>query len=497
MELKDFIKKENLLCDGDRVLLGVSGGADSVCLLFSFLDLKKEYDITPYVLYVEHGVRGEDSVKDGRFVEDLCRRLSVDHTMVSVDAPSYAEKNHMSLEEAARMLRYDAFYETALKKGCNKIATAHNANDNAETILFRMIRGTGLKGLSGIPPKRRMEDMEVIRPLLCVTRQEIEEDLKSRGESYVTDATNEADDYSRNRLRHRVLPVLEEINAGAINHINEAGRRIGEMYARDVAGSGVTATEEFVTGDGAKTLGKTENGAPEPLLLKDLQEMPEEIRKETILNWLRAQNAAHDVGSVHIEMMGELIFMGVGKEYHLPHGYYVKNDYEYLRLYRKPSSEPEMTDARGTAPEHRPGREPDRNTDRKEDPIPIPPLSPGENYRISMPGLDLRFLLSDDAPTGAFEQKAYAKTFDYGKIMGSLELRHRREGDYIVIHPDGRKKKLQDYLVEQKIPREERNDLWLLCSGAKVLWVIGHRNSEDARVDETTKQCLTVEYWRS
>ena len=140
------------------------------------MDLKKHYDIDLFVLYVEHGIRRAESKRDGDFVEKLCQRLAVDFTMVSVDAVSYAKTNRLSLEEAARMLRYDAFYETAQKKNCNKIATAHNANDNAETILFHLIRGSGPAGLLGIAPKRGMEDIEIIRPLLGVTREEIEAD---------------------------------------------------------------------------------------------------------------------------------------------------------------------------------------------------------------------------------------------------------------------------------------------------------------------------------
>ena len=465
--IDEYVKKENLLCDGDRVLLGVSGGADSVCLVFSFLDLKAEYDLTLFVLYVEHGIRGEESVRDGAFVEALCRRLSVDYTTVSVDAKSYAKTNHLSLEEAARMLRYDAFYEIAEKRGCNKIATAHNANDNAETILFQMIRGSGRKGLSGIAPKRSMGPFTIIRPLLCVTRAEIEADLIKRNEPYVTDTTNDSDDYARNKIRHRVLPVLQEINAKAIEHINEAGRRIAYL------------NEEEAQKNASDSRGEI---ASDPLSLAMLQKMDEESRRETILDWLRGQNAAHDVGRVHLEMISELIFLGVGKEYHLPHGFYVKNDYETLRLLQKTKKTNEDT---------YPGEA------DAEDEIVIPPLQPDETCQISLPGLDLTFFLSEGVPERGIAQKNYAKTFDYGKIMGSLVLRHRREGDYLVIHPDGRRKKLKDYLVEQKIPKEERNDLWLLCSGAKVLWILGHRNSEDARVDDTTKQCLTIEYWRS
>ena len=187
------------------------------------------------------------------------------------------------------------------------------------------------------------------------------------------------------------------------------------------------------------------------------------------------EGAAHNVTKAHVEMIGELIFMEVGKEYHLPHGYVVKNGYEHLKLFQR--EEEEMG--------------------ADETTISVPKLKIKEILNISADGLDVKFHLRPRVENEELPRKSYAKHFDYGKINGNVELRHRRSGDYFVIHPDGGKKLLQDYFVEEKVPQEDRDAVWLLCQGSKVIWILGMRNSEDCRIDQNTKYVLEVEFWRN
>ncbi len=202
--IKKFIEENELLTKGDRVVLGLSGGADSVCLLKVLLALKDEYDLKLWAVHVNHNIRGEEALRDRDFSKAFCEAEGVEIFVYSYDIPSLSKAEGFTEEETGRNYRYKAFYETAEKVGANRIALAHNKNDNAETMLQRLIRGSGLKGLGGILPKRD----KIIRPLLCLSRAEIEVFLGDT--PYITDSTNQSLEYLRNKIRHKLLPSIEE-----------------------------------------------------------------------------------------------------------------------------------------------------------------------------------------------------------------------------------------------------------------------------------------------
>lgn len=215
---------ERLLPEGSRVLCAVSGGADSVCLLSMLHEKRGELGISLFAAHYEHGIRGEESLRDMRFVAALCERLGVPCVTESGNVPLYAKEKGMSTEEAARELRY-AFLEKAAENfGCDRIATAHNADDNAETVIFNLCRGSGTAGLRGIPAKRG----KIVRPLLSMTRAEIEAWLEERDIEWVNDSSNDSDDYSRNLIRHKVSPVLKKINPGYTAAISSLSAIAGE-----------------------------------------------------------------------------------------------------------------------------------------------------------------------------------------------------------------------------------------------------------------------------
>lgn len=204
-----FIEENNMLSSGDTVVCGLSGGADSVCLLLVLNELSRRLQITVEAIHVNHSLRGAESDRDEEFCRCLCEKLDIPFSAERVDVNVFAREHSLSCEEAARKLRYELF--SACSQG-KKIATAHNANDNLETIILNLTRGSGLKGLTGIPPVRG----NIIRPILEVSRSEIEEYLKSQNQEFVTDSTNLTEDYTRNKIRHRVIPLLEEINSSVI-----------------------------------------------------------------------------------------------------------------------------------------------------------------------------------------------------------------------------------------------------------------------------------------
>ena len=217
------VKKYNMLSKGDRVLIGVSGGADSIALLEFFVSVKEKYDLDICVAHIEHGIRGEDSVNDAEFVENYCKKLGVNFYLKTIDAPNLAKKAKMGVEEYSRMARYD-FFNTI---ECDKIATAHNLTDNIETLLFRLARGTGLKGTCSIPAVRG----KIIRPFIEVSSGEIRKWCNDNNIPYRVDCTNSDSAYSRNLIRLEILPLFEKLNANYQDNIENFISDVNEDYA--------------------------------------------------------------------------------------------------------------------------------------------------------------------------------------------------------------------------------------------------------------------------
>lgn len=208
-KIRNTAEKYNMINAGDTIVCGLSGGADSVCLLLTLRELSAELDFTIEAIHINHCLRGAESDRDEQFCRDLCQKLNIPFTAVSCNVKEYSQESHLSCEEAARELRYGIFRSHTSGK---KLATAHNADDNLETMLLNIIRGTGLKGISGIPPVRD----NIIRPLIAVSRQEIEEYLQKNSQDFVTDSSNLTDDYTRNKIRHNIIPLMKELNGSLI-----------------------------------------------------------------------------------------------------------------------------------------------------------------------------------------------------------------------------------------------------------------------------------------
>lgn len=217
------VEKYNMLSKGDRVLIGVSGGADSIALLEFFVSVKEKYDLDICVAHIEHGIRGEDSVSDAEFVENFCKKLGVKFYLKTIDAPNLAKKAKMGVEEYSRTARYD-FFNTI---ECDKIATAHNLTDNIETLLFRLARGTGLKGACSIPAVRG----KIIRPFIEVSSSEIRKWCNDNNIPYRVDCTNSDSAYSRNLIRLEILPLFEKLNANYQDNIDDFISDVNEDYA--------------------------------------------------------------------------------------------------------------------------------------------------------------------------------------------------------------------------------------------------------------------------
>lgn len=226
-KIENYIRQYHMIEKGDRIVIGVSGGADSVCLLMALCSLQEKLGFQVLICHVNHELRGEEAAQDEAYVEMLCHKMQVPFFAFHENVELIAKKRKESLEEAGRYVRRQAFEQLCKEQGGTKIATAHHSNDNAETMLLNMARGTGLRGLCGIRPVYG----KWIRPLLELSREEIEQWLKDCDIRYCVDETNQEDEYTRNRIRHHVIPTLEEqVNTRTVEHFVKLSEQAEEIY---------------------------------------------------------------------------------------------------------------------------------------------------------------------------------------------------------------------------------------------------------------------------
>ncbi len=302
---------------GETVVVGVSGGADSMCLLSVLLEL----GVKVYVVHINHMLRGIDADNDMEYVESFCASKGIKCFTFSYDVEAKAKIDKISCEEAGRNVRYEAFHKVMEETGSHKIAVAHNAGDNAETILHNLFRGTGVKGMVGIPPKRD----EIIRPLLCVSRLEIEEYLKSKNIKYCNDVTNSQDVYTRNKIRNTIIPyVTENINANAVNHINMTGELLGEISEY------IESESERIYEDIAECEEEKIKIDADKFIVQH-KVIQRYIVKKAINN---VANSLKDITYIHIDSVLSLFENEVGKEVHLPYSINAKKSYDKVEVYK-------------------------------------------------------------------------------------------------------------------------------------------------------------------
>lgn len=451
----EFMEQYHMAEEGERILAAVSGGADSICLLLVLSALQKEKKYQLFVVHVEHGIRGEESKKDAEFVENFCKKHKIPCNVYHCKAETYAREHKMTVEEGARELRYGYFREAAREFHANKIAVAHNQNDCAETMLFHLARGTGLKGLCGILPVRE----NIIRPLLCVERREIEAYLKEQGQGYCIDKTNEEMEYTRNRIRHQVLPVLNEINSQAVAHMNQTAAMAVELEE---------LVQQLTREAKKRYVCKKESGI---LILHNIQNENPVICKSLIHQVLTEYaKSSRDISGVHVLEVLELLEKQVGKRVNLPYELEAERTYEGIQIRKS-------------------RREVIEKITQKEWKI-----LPGETLEIPEYGYKIyTTILEGNFKNQEIPQKMYTKWLDYDKIKGSMLLRTRQEKDYFIINAEGGRKKLKNYLIEEKIPREQRDKLLFLADETHLIWAIGYRIGEDVKVTEHTKRILEIQ----
>lgn len=461
-KVEAYIRRYHMASAGERVCIGLSGGADSVCLFLLLEELKEELGITIEAVHVNHCLRGEEAKEDERFVRGLCAAYGVPCTVERVPVARLARERKLSVEEAGRAARREAFART----GADKIALAHHMDDLAETMLHNIVRGTSVAGLCSLRPVREA----YIRPLLCVRRREIEEYLDVRGVSYRMDSTNLSEEYTRNRLRLGVLPLLEEINAGCTEHLYGLSGDALEL-------------EEYLRGEEERAFSVYAEADGEGILLSEglAGLSPFLANRVTARAIEKLCGGRRDISRKHLEAVRLLFSRQTGRNAGLPGGLAARRVYGGVRLSRNRREETERLGELALPLPDEEGRRfgdylaRSRWITRKEEQnLRNEYTKPQKCDRIQKCDKILQILCLD----GGGEPPI---------------LRTRRSGDYFFVNRQGGTKKLKEYFIESKVPSEKRDRIPLVCRGREVLWIAGMRIGESARVTPESQRLLLVE----
>ena len=483
----DTIISENLIAPMDNVILGLSGGPDSVCLFHVLLELKPVMGFDIICAHVNHMLRGNESDDDERFVAALCKEHNIPLEVRKIDVARIASGSGKTIEEVGRRARYLFFDEVAVKHGkdetiSSKILFAHNEDDNAETVLFRIIRGTGATGISGIPIKRKSKlGFEIVRPLLCASRREIEKYLEESNIEARIDSSNKNIEYSRNNIRCKIIPFLE----------NASGLDVKQSLVR-LAGNAAVDKDYFdekIEKYISKYLNKEERMYGRLLLdRKILVDVHPAIRFRIIVKIFSMLGLDNDISAAHLSSANALIESGsTGQTIDFPKGYKLEISYQncvFSKVTFKSESENIVNKSALVAII----LSKKSNEDFAQE-IVFESNKKYEFQLFSMTKPDF-----DKLPNAA-KSNALSVYFDLDKMCSDLDeiaIRTRKNGDRIRQKGMIGRKKIQDIMVDEKVPKYLRDEMPLLASKKEVLWLPGLRKSSQYEVEESTEKIIAI-----
>ena len=481
-KIKSLIEHYNLIETGELVVVGVSGGPDSVALLHVLSELSTRYGFNLHIAHLNHGFRGGTATEDARFVENLAKDLRLPVTSEAWDVKSYVKRHRLTPQEGAREQRYDFFLKIAREQGASKIALAHHKDDQVETFLFRLIRGAGLEGLSGMPVIRELDQgIHIIRPLLQVSKKEILNYLTRRELTYRLDHTNEESVYMRNKIRNCLIPEMEKLNPQVCDQIFETTQTLqAEHQYLDAL-----AEKEF------------DNALVEPvgnqvtlptydelcLELQTLQALSVPLLTRVLLKSLRStyKNRVHqeNINKNHLKNLADLVRYNGGTRVNLP-----GNFWGYLDK-RRCGEGMEGVLVLSLNP---PVAPPDMAVTLNVPGVTYWPLT---NQQILSNVILVEDMAEPSLRDGSFRAAdSTAAYLDYNKIQWPVVIRNRRAGDRFMPLGMSGFKKLKDFFIDNKIPKYERSQKPLLVSGTDILWVAGHQIDERYKVTQDTDEVL-------
>lgn len=447
-EVAAVIRRHSMLKGGEKVLVGLSGGPDSVCLLYLLNKLRDEFSLTLHAVYVNHNLRPDETPREIEFCKDLCRSFGIDLFVKSIDVKAYIKAHGLNKQEAARELRYRVFDETAFEAGADRVALAHNADDQAETLLMRLLRGSGPTGLSGIPVKRG----KIIRPLIGIERVAVEKLLDSENIPFVVDSSNLRTDYFRNKVRNHLMPVLKQFNP----NLNSTLLNTISILRDEESYFDIIVTKTLMKLISRKTEKRIE------LFLAPMEVMETVILRRVLRRAIAETRGLRGLGFAHMENIIDLVKKGrSGGRLYIPKGVRVIKGYSLLVI-------------------------------TSEKPVRI------SDYELQPPG---RLVIREAGMVidASFEEKAEEPgdgrssiLLDGGMMNFPLKVRHRMPGDFFYPMGFGKRKKLQDFFVDEKAPRDERDGIPLILSGDDIIWIAGYRADERYKITQYTKKFLRL-----
>ena len=454
-KVMSYIEDNNLIKSGDKVLVALSGGPDSVCLLNILYNLKDKLHIEIGAAHLNHLLRDKDAFEDEEYVKNLCKDLNIPCFVKRVDINKYSKEKKMSSEMAGRDARYNFFDEVIKEYGYNKIATAHNANDQAETILFRLMRGTGIDGLCGIKVRRD----KIIRPILCLSRKEVEEYIDINNLNPRIDKSNFEKIYNRNKIRLDMIPYIKEnFNEDIIQTLN----RMSVLLQKD---------NEFIEKSAKSFYEKYCIQQSDYFIIKkEMFDNHEAVVTRVIRYALTKFSKTHyDFEMKHIYEIFSLAKNNSGKIIDLPNKIYAENIYGDIYIKERINI---------------------NNSDVKQEIT----ISKNElnNKKINFQNKLIEFLVINNDLSLNLKEHKLIKYFDFDKINNFIVLRNRKNGDKIIPLGMNGSKKLKDIFINMKIPKEERECIPILCFDDSISWIIGVRVSEEYKVTNKTKNILKV-----
>ena len=440
---KKAITEYKMLENVSTVVVGLSGGADSVCLLHVLNLLKNDCNLNLIAAHVNHGIRGEEANADAVFSMNFAESLNVHFSLLKANCVEEAEESGETLEEAGRRIRYE-FFDMLCEDETYVIATAHNSNDNMETVIFNITRGSALSGAKGIPPKRE----NIIRPLIFCSREEIEGYCKENNLEYVTDSTNLTDDYTRNRIRHNVLPELKKVNSNVIESFTRFSQsvRVDDEFLDSVAETALESSQIDECSYSVDAITSLHPSIKNRVIFKAIKnfsnETPDSKKINLVLNCINENSKIQLYKNCYCET----------KENELK---FFKND---------------------------------NNNECEKQEI---KLTKNENFNISFGEITVNgeyFLVTSQK----INNLLLDNLIDCDTINGNLVLRSRKEGDKIKLPKRNVTKTLKKLFIEDNIPQEKRDLIPVLVDDDGVIWVAGYGVNKGNALKKSTKNILSV-----
>ncbi|AFS79364.1 tRNA(Ile)-lysidine synthase [Gottschalkia acidurici 9a] len=454
--VKNTIINHRLLDKDDNIVIGVSGGHDSMTLLYVLESLKAELNFSIHVAHINHGVRGSESDGDEDYVKNICKNLNVPFYSHKTNMDEYAKKHKLTSEEAGREIRYSFFRKSIKKLGGGKIAVAHNKNDQAETLIMRFIRGTGIDGLRGMEYKNG----DIIRPLLDIDRIYIEKYCDDNGIIPRIDKTNFQPIYGRNKVRLELIPYIQKtFNKGIIDTLS----RTSTIMKNDS-----DFLQEY-TEDRYREILEKEDKSKIHLNIEKLHSLHQSIKTRVIRYAIeRIHGSIKGLEEKHIKDILNLVSSKItGKKINIINNIVVKISYNNLII---------------------------EKSEKVEDIRYNYKLDVNSTINILELGSSIKSKVTSVSSIKIDENNDFIKYFDYDKVKDNLYIRNRIDGDKF--RPIGMKgnKKLKDFFIDEKVPRDYRNTIPLVVDEEDILWIVGLRISENYKITSNTKNILVLEY---